>query len=631
MKYAIYIVFAIATLLITTKSLIAQTDYSRIESIRYRLESLSTDIPNLNKKVSFTISGVSLSEFLRALATNNKLNINIDPALNIPITINFTDVTISTLLVYLCDEYSLEIVSTGNILSVNKYVPPLEPKALPAPKEIHIQYYLDKNTLSFDLNADTLVSVIRTISILSNYNIIIPQKLHQIQVSGYVNELPIEEALKELAYINNLVFSKKDSTTFLLEEPNLVPSIQNVTNDKSLKPNNNIITNKRDSIIHVNAENLSIKDLLKNVAEQLGINYFLFTDIKGTIDTKIEKVDFNTFLKYIFNGTDYTFKYQNGIYLIGDRKLEEIRTATVYTFKYRTVNKAIEYIPSDLKKGIEILPLTDLNSLVISGSRPAISELESFLKQIDKIVPVVNIELIIIDVANTHTVSTGISAGIDKNSTTSYANLYPGIDMTLGSNTINSVLGAITGTGLVNLGKVTPGFYLSLKLSEDNGLIKIRSTPRLATLNGTEAKMTIGETRYYAEQQSNVIATQSTTTVSSIIYKPLQANLAITITPIVSLDEQITLDISVEQASFTNQVANNGPYGQTNRTFKSSLRVKNNDMILLGGLEEKNENNTGRGLPILSRIPILKWIFSSRNANIKKSKLVILIHPTVFY
>ena len=299
---------------------------------------------------------------------------------------------------------------------------------------------------------------------------------------------------------------------------------------------------------------------------------------------------------------------------------------------YRTTTKILEAIPSDLKKGIEIIPLADLNSIIVSGSAPAVDELEIFLRQIDKSVPVINIELIIIDITRTHNISTGISAGTKSAATTStYSSVFPNIDVTLGANTINSVIGSINGSGLINLGKVTSNFYLSLQASEDNGNIKIRSTPKLATLNGTEAQMTIGETRYYAETSSNIIATQSTTTVNSTVFKPLQANLAITIKPIVSGDEQITLDINVDQGSFTNQVSTNGPYGQTSRTFKSSIRVKNNDMILLGGLEQKNNNSSDKGVPILSRIPIIKWLFSSRSSKNSKSKLAIFIHPTVIY
>lgn len=596
-----------------------------------RLESLADDIPQLNKKVSFSVSNVSLNEFLRALGTSNKLNLDIDPAINTSIAVNFSNVTISDLLVYLSDQYSLEILPTGNILSIVKYVPSVPEPPAPVSKPVNISYDRVRKTLSYNLKNDTLDDVIKRITELSSCNVLAPQRLQATLISGFVKEMPFEKAVEQLAYINNFSFQQKDSNTFYLDDANKKPPSDK---DKSLSlPQGlKLLTNHYDTIISIQANNVPIKDILSAVAQSLGVNYFVFSDIKGDADLKMDHVDFNFFLKYLFNGTDYTFKNNKGVYLIGDRKLEEIRTAEVYSLQYRTVTKILEQIPTELKKGLEIIPLIEMNSLVISGSNPAVKELKEFLRQIDKVVPVINIELIILDIRRSSGVSTGIMAGIDNKATTSsYTSVFPTIDMTLSTNTINNIIDGINGTGLVNLGKVAPGFYVSLKASEDNGYLKIRSTPRLATLNGNEAQMTIGESRYYAEQTTNVITTQSTTTVSGRIFKELQANFGITIKPIVSGDEQITLDIAVEQSTFTEQFTKDGPYGRLNRSFRSSLRVKNNDMILLGGLDEKNVNDAGQGIPVLSRIPVIKWIFSSRSHTVKKSKLAILIHPTVFY
>ncbi len=144
--------------------------------------------------------------------------------------------------------------------------------------------------------------------------------------------------------------------------------------------------------------------------------------------------------------------------------------------------------------------------------------------------------------------------------------------------------------------------------------------------------MSIGETRYYVENNSNIITTQSTTTVNTQVYKPLTADFSMTINPIVSGDEQITLDISVKKQSFTEQTAGkNGPYGTTTRDFQSLIRVKNQEMIMLGGLDEITKDESSSGVPILSRIPIIKWLFSSRTKKKSKSKLTIFIKPTVIY
>ena len=53
------------------------------------------------------------------------------------------------------------------------------------------------------------------------------------------------------------------------------------------------------------------------------------------------------------------------------------------------------------------------------------------------------------------------------------------------------------------------------------------------------------------------------------------------------------------------------------------------DLVILGGLERQVKNDSGQGVPVISRIPVLKWFFSSREREDSKNKLTILIKPTV--
>jgi type IV pilus assembly protein PilQ len=97
----------------------------------------------------------------------------------------------------------------------------------------------------------------------------------------------------------------------------------------------------------------------------------------------------------------------------------------------------------------------------------------------------------------------------------------------------------------------------------------------------------------------------------------------------VSGDSSVTLEIDVEQSDFTARIDPQAPPGSVNRKFTSMIRVKNEEMVILGGLEEKSVEDSGSGIPLLSRIPILKYLFSSRTNNIQKTKLNIFIKPTV--
>ena len=53
--------------------------------------------------------------------------------------------------------------------------------------------------------------------------------------------------------------------------------------------------------------------------------------------------------------------------------------------------------------------------------------------------------------------------------------------------------------------------------------------------------------------------------------------------------------------------------------------------MVLGGLEERVKNDSGTGVPFLARVPVIKWLFSKRRREDSKSKLTVLIKPTVIY
>jgi type IV pilus assembly protein PilQ len=612
----------------------------RLIAIETKLKELSKQSPGLNEKVELSVNGVAVGEFIRGLATTNNLNVSIDAGLNTKIVNNFSNVTVSDVFLFLCKKYDLDISFIGNIMSFTQYVPPAIPAApvTYVPKTLKIIYDKATNNLSFDLNNDSLMLVAKELTRISNRNVVFSPDLTGKIVSGYIQNMNFNAAMDKFAFANDLKVTPTNDNFFLIEKLDSSPSAsKSATGNRtsSFTPTGQQgMSLKLDGnkLVTLEAFNIPIADILGSVSKEMKNSYFLFTEPKGSTSLNIAGASYDDFLGYLFNGTDYTFKKEGDIYLIGDRNLEGLRSTKVIALKYRTVEKMIDYIPAELKKGVDVKTFSDLNSLIVSGSQPRIAELETFIREVDRVVPVISIEVMIVDVNNTHKVSSGIRAGLGAKPATTGGDLYPGLDFSLGAGSINSIIDGLNGLGVVNLGKVTPNFYINLRLLEENGDVKINSTPLLSTLNGNEAKMSIGETRYYQENNTNTITTQSTTTVQSTIYKPLQAEFSMTINPIVSGDEQITLSISVKQSSFTGQSAGKGsPFNSASRDFQSLIRVKNQEMIMLGGLDTDNKNDTGSGVPVLSRIPVIKWFFSSRDKSKTKSKLTIFIKPTVIY
>ncbi len=616
----------------------AQDRFQQIEANLTKLANTTT--PGLKEKVDFSVVGVSIQEFLRGLAESNNLNISVDPKLDVKVYNNFTNEEVSNILLFLCREYELDIRFVGSIMSFYKYEPPAKPKKAPTPYEIAVVYDLRGDFLTMDLAKDTLGMVVRKISQESGKNVVLSPLVKQEQiVSVYIQKAPFDFALEKMAYSNGMKVKKTTDGFYLLEpaeeeEPEEKNGRNNSRNSrnqrnrqKSSGSSDEFFVEVKDSAgqkyIWFEANDMSIADAIREVSLEVKENYFLFSEPKGKITTIISKVTYNEFLGYILQGTEHTYKQQDDIFLIGERSLEGLRKTKVVQLQFRSFEEVMEVIPADLKKGVEVKEFQELNSFVMSGSSLQIDEIEELVKQIDKTVPMVMIEVIMVDLRRGRSTDTGLRAG--KGDTSSAFSILPGIDILLSGKSLNKVISPL------NIGQVTSDFYVGLKLLEEQNYANVHSMPKLSTLNGHEAQMSIGQTRYYSQETQNIQGSLNPNTIVTQQYNSVQADMSINIKPVISGNDQVTLDIQVEISDFIGDPPPNAPPASTNRQFTSMVRVRDNEMIVLGGMERTEKSESGTGLPLLSRIPIIKWFFSSRKKSKNKTIALVFIKPTIIH
>jgi len=633
-------------LFVITTSVPRQQLYGQSESkpIAAKLDSLSDTIPALEERIDISVSGVPLNEFIRSIANNVSLNVTIEPTLSGTVANNFSDVKVKDVLLFLCREYNLEIVPIGNILSLRKRQPQSNKPKTPVNTPPDVTYNASQNLLSIDVQNDTLSGVVKRIIDESGENVILAPGLKQQMVSGYIKKMPFDNVLKRFAFANDLEVEKTKDNFYLITKKQTQKTRAAETNQVSQSSQSNTVQKKLEELdaslnfsvrssdnISIEAFDVPVGDMIRLISDTLSINYVLLSQIQEKTNINVRNITYAEFLTRVLDGTSNTYTKINGIYVIGDDTALSLKTTQVAHLQHRPVNDLAEQIPNELKNTMEIIEFPELNSLFLSGSPIEVEKMEHFLNQIDKVVPVVLIKLIIVDVNKSHTVSTGIDAGLDKNRANSTQKLSPGVDYEIGTKTIDKIFRKLDGFGWVNLGKVSPDFYLHIKAMEDNGILKIRSTPKLSTLNGHEATLSSGQKKYYKEERSNYIGNLNTSLSSTVTWKEVSADLKVTIKPIVSGDEQITLKVEVVQEEFTPREYEEAPPGSVSRNFKSMIRVKNQEMILLGGLDKIKTQNTGQGFPLLSRIPIIKWLFSSKTRSKDDSRLNIFIQPTIIY
>jgi len=637
-KFTVILFFCSLTL--SPSLLFAQQN--RVQVIQNKLDSLSATVPGLKQNVQLQING-SIQQYLAGIASINNLNISVDPKLSFSVTDNMNGVSAENILIFLAKKYSLDISITGSIIYVSSYEQPAQ-VAKQIIKEINAKYNASNNTLFLSLDNDTLTAVAKKVSQISGKNVIVPASLNGKLVSGFIEAAAFETALDKLAFTNNIKMVKTNDDFYLFQplednETLYVNGDKGTAVRKEFKPVSQpgsggqagvySRTINGQKVVSADAVNAPIMGLVKQASQECGKNYTLYADIKGTIDIHVTDVPYETLLDILFKGTSYTFQEDNGVYLIGDSKLSGMKAFKAIHLQNRSIDTVIAMIPAEFKKNIEIKEFREQNTLLLSGSAADIREVADIITQLDELVPVVLIEVTMIDFHKTNTIATGITAGVSDSVKTG-GTVLPGINFTFSASGVNSFLSSLSKITSINLGHVVPNFYATIQAMESNNNAEVRAVPKLTALNGHVAKLSIGSQLYYKNTTQNLIPSSATTqSVFSNVYVPVTADLSVEMKPVVSGNDQVTLDIVVNISDFTSIPTDGSPPPESISKFSSSLRVHSDDTILLGGIERTENDLTTSGIPILSRIPILKWIFSSRTKTASKVITVLFIKPTI--
>lgn len=636
-------IFAILMVLLPFSSHL-QEDWT-LEELDAKLDSMSAVQKGLNNEVQLNVTRIEMADLLNTIGMENNLNLSVDPNLIQPVAYNFYDVPVKDVFTFLYINYNVDIEFVGSIISFKS-----KPKKKPEPvvyerKEPDVKYNNKNTFLSVDLDNDTLQYVTHKITQLSGKNIILDKDIKYNRVSGYFVNRPITEILEMLAEANDLNLTVKNDNYYYEKsavsaqnpQVNRGRSNQNIRSNRGVRnttENNGGLQLEKleDGTLSITADEIGIREIITRSADALNEHYFMYKMPEESITLAADHITFEQLLNKCLMGTNFSYKEKDRVFIIGEQISESLRTTELIKLEYRTVENILDMIPKELVNGLEVHEFIELNGLVVSGSSRRTEELKSFLHSIDQVVPMIQIDIIILYSQKGSDLATGIKAALDANNQETSGQIYPELEMNYNSTSLNAIIDALNGFGNLNLGKVTSDFFLSLQALESNNVVETESTPKISTLNGHEASISIGEQRYYQEERvqiSNVVGNANVQ--NSRVWKQIEASLEVEIKPFVSSDEHVTLDISVGQNDFGEQVDPTAPPNKTTQTFKSFVRVKNGEVILMGGLEKKSSRDSGSGVPILSRIPILKWFLSSRSKSKEKSKLHILIRPTVTY
>ncbi len=173
-----------------------------------------------------------------------------------------------------------------------------------------------------------------------------------------------------------------------------------------------------------------------------------------------------------------------------------------------------------------------------------------------------------------------------------------------------------------NFGSVNNAANLALRLSaaESSGNIKILSSPKITTLDNKEATI----------EQGLQLPIMSVTITGVPTTKMINATLALKVKPHITADGSIIMSVEIkkEEPDFS-RVNSLGDPAIIKKSAKTDVLVRTGETTVIGGIYTKKVSKQESGVPGLSKIPILGWLFKSKRKSTEKTELLIFVTPRI--
>jgi type IV pilus assembly protein PilQ len=159
---------------------------------------------------------------------------------------------------------------------------------------------------------------------------------------------------------------------------------------------------------------------------------------------------------------------------------------------------------------------------------------------------------------------------------------------------------------------------MQISALEQDGKGRILSNPKVITSNNKKAVIQQGKSIPY-----QTVSTSGTQTQFA------EAVLGLEVTPSVTNDGYIKLEILAkkDQADFINQ--SQGVPTIDKKQATTLMYVRDGETAVIGGIYERQENDSENGLPGLRNIPLLGWLFKKNATSDSKTELLIFITPRI--
>jgi len=428
------------------------------------------------------------------------------------------------------------------------------------------------------------------------------------------------------------------------------------------------------SKMSIDVKSTDIRDFLLIIAEHAKLNLVADQDVQGNFGFRFVDTPWDQVLDVITKHAGLGKEISNGVIRIAKveklQKEEEDRKrlddAKALAGDVQTISRPLSFAKvADAKAILEkvitkrgsIITDDRTNTLIITDLPRNIYLVDDLIAQLDVQIQQVQIEARVIEASKDFEQAFGVkwptsnsgdaklslngkdapwgsSYGPAWNSTNFNRAVYDGSGNYVGvKNPDTSVAFSGGKPGVTDLTAPAGEFWVSflsnrfsvnviLQALEKEGKVKIVSSPKIVTQNNKKARILAGEKIPYPTQQGGAAG-------GAITVAFIEANLELNVTPQITNDGTIIMDIQVEksEADFSRTVQ--GSPTILRKAIETQVLVKDGGTAVLGGVYTTKTNSGVTGVPFLSKIPVLGMLFRSKVEKESNAELLVFITPRI--
>jgi len=344
-----------------------------------------------------------------------------------------------------------------------------------------------------------------------------------------------------------------------------------------------------------------IKQALSDMGAQAGIAIVGDDTVQGSVSVTLKDVPLEKALSIVLAPGNFSYAKMDGFYLVGKADPNSpnfltFATTTVVKPDYISASRLLTLLPQNETPYVKGAP--GEATLTITAPTAVRDRIISDIRLLDK--PPVRIMM--------EALVTEMSTQVMNEYSFSWLWRQFGL------------ASDISGTAF-NYTKIAQSDVVTLKGLIGQGKAEVRANPRVMTVEGKEAMVEVAQENYF----------QVITGPASFPYASLQTiktGISLKMTPMVASNGEITVDINPEVSDAQGNGANGLP-SNTVRRAQTTVRIKEGETIVIGGMTYLNNRRTTNKIPVMGDLPLVGGLFRSRSVDSKKTDVIIMITPHI--